>query len=402
MAKSWIEKKIFQQYKKIILLYLVVILSSAVFAVPKHSSELSILKMKTSLYILEIQELYSNLNHPWGIAWHHASGISPVPLLVTERNGTVWILQKKTIKQIRNLPKDVLQVGQGGWFDIATTSDGTIYLSYAKGTYTNNRTALISFTLNSNDLKKNNNSIDAKNIIQVFEMNKPDKSSAHYGAVITIDETRRGSPVLYLGLGERANRYLAQDITNHHGTIVRIIKQNNTYNSKIVSYGHRNPQGIFFNVKNNLLYATEHGPLGGDELNLIEDGKNYGWPVISWGKEYGSKKQVGEGTKKAGMTQPIYKWIPISPALSGLTGYQGSIFIEWNGNLLASALKYQQIYRIVLDEKGRKVIEVETLLDKTIQRKIGRIRSIEQAPDHSIYIISDENNGKIFRLTPSL
>ena len=225
-------------------------------------------------------------------------------------------------------------------------------------------------------------------------MNKKVNSTLHFGGMLSMGLDSAGKEVLFLGLGERGQRYESQSLASDHGTIQLIDLHGG--GSTIISYGHRNPQGLYYDFVRNKLYETEHGPKGGDEFNLISIDstslKNYGWPVVSYGKEYSTGRQVGEGISKEGMEEPLYYW-DISPALSGLSAYYGKQFEKWNANMFATALKFQQIYRITLDSSGTKVQDVETLLNKSF----GRIRSIKMYND-DIYFITDQRDGSIYRI----
>ncbi|XP_060084797.1 aldose sugar dehydrogenase YliI-like [Ylistrum balloti] len=349
-------------------------------------------------YSILVEELYSTLNHPWGITWYISSDSKAVqhPMIVTERNGSVWLLVNEKIKKITKLPRDVVQSGQGGWLDVVQGPNNIIYLSYSKGKKSSNVTALISFELREKDIHSNTTTIQARKVRSLYKMNKTVGSQIHFGGMLALGE-RKGNDAIFLGLGERGQRNQAQNLDSDHGTIVAIpIEKKGKH--EIISYGHRNPQGMYYDPLRALLYSTEHGPKGGDELNLIHMNSstlpNYGWPVVSYGKEYSSGLQVGEGTSKKGMEEPLHYW-EISPALSGLTVYYGKAFPEWNGDLFASALKFQQIFHVDIDDEGKKVLDVKPIL----KRRIGRIRSIRQGPDTNLYFITDENRGKIFKIS---
>jgi len=163
---------------------------------------------------------------------------------------------------------------------------------------------------------------------------------------------------------------------------------------EIFSYGNRNVQGAALHPQTGVLWAHEHGPQGGDELNVIEPGRNYGWPVITYGANYGTGTQVGEGTHKAGMEQPLWYWDP-SIAPSGMTFYTGDRFPGWRNSLFIGALKFELLARLELD--GRVVLDEERLLEG----ELGRIRAVEQGPDGYLYLLTDERNGRLLRLEPA-
>ena len=208
---------------------------------------------------------------------------------------------------------------------------------------------------------------------------------------------------MFFGIGDRGHRPNAQDLSNHAGSIIRlnldgsIPKDNPFINNESVlpeiwSYGHRNPQGLMYDFKYQRLWEIEHGPRGGDEINLIVAGANYGWPVISYGKEYSSPFAVGEGTHRDGMEQPVKVYIP-SIAPGSLIMYSGDALSKWKGNLFSGALKLRHINRIVLDENGQ-VIKEERLLESLDER----IRALAQSPEGWIFFSTD--SGKIFRISP--
>jgi len=206
-------------------------------------------------------------------------------------------------------------------------------------------------------------------------------------------------------LGERFRpREDAQTLDNHLGKIVRILPNGKapadnpfvkTENAlpEIWSYGHRNVQGATLHPQTGVLWTHEHGPQGGDEINLPQAGKNYGWPVITYGENYGGGK-IGEGTEKAGMEQPFYYWVP-SIAPSGMTFYSGDAYPQWKGDLFVGSLKFQQLVRLEL--KQDKVVGEERMFKKEIGE---RVRDVVQGPDQLLYLLTDEDNGKIYRINP--
>ncbi len=235
----------------------------------------------------------------------------------------------------------------------------------------------------------------------IFRQEPPARSFYHFGSRLVWDKTG----ALFVTLGERADLSDgAQDLTNHLGKIIRIkpdgsLPEDNPFyaqNSKlndIWSYGHRNVQGAALDFETGQLWTTEHGPKGGDELNQPQAGKNYGWPVITYGIDYSGEK-IGEGMKaKDGMEQPVYYWKP-SIGTSGLAFYSGDLFKGWKGNLLAGGLSGMTLERLVLE--GGKVVAVEHLLK---ERK-ERIRDVRVGPDGGVYVLTDDAEGKALRLTP--
>jgi glucose/arabinose dehydrogenase len=229
----------------------------------------------------------------------------------------------------------------------------------------------------------------------IFVSNKISSSGRHFGCRLAIK-----NKYIFATLGDRGARDDSQKSKNHSGAIIKILKNGNSYNNKafknslpeIYSLGHRNPQGLSFDLTNNILWAHEHGPQGGDELNLIQSGKNYGWPVITYGVNYVIGTKIGEGTKKKGMEQPIFTWIP-SIGTSGLTFISGNTFTKWDNNLLIGGLKNGHLIRVALKEN--RILEYEEI----IQNRFGRIRDVRIGKDGNIYLLTDESNGKLIRLS---
>jgi glucose/arabinose dehydrogenase len=210
---------------------------------------------------------------------------------------------------------------------------------------------------------------------------------------------------LLITLGDRGQRSWAQDRTVHPGSVVRVsptggIPYDNPFvrgsqdGRALFSYGHRNPQGLALNPSTREMWIHEHGPRGGDELNRLNAGGNYGWPVISYGREYWSSMRVGEGTHKPGLAQPFHYWVP-SIAPSGMAFYSGKLFSSWKDNLFVGSLKFKTLVRL---ELGRdRVLHEERLLPG----KYGRIRDVREGPNGAIYLLTDAANGKLLRLNPT-
>lgn len=330
-----------------------------------------------------------------GVPW----GMSLLPnntMLISQRNAKLSLLNLATneLTKISGLPEIKVE-GQGGLFDVALSPDyvdsAWIFFSYNKDIDGEGATTVARAKLVDNSL------IDWQDLL--ISQSRSNKK-IHFGGRITFDNNGH----LFLSIGDRGTRSNAQNINNHAGSILRlnldgtIPKDNPFIDDKnaldeIWSYGHRNPQGLFFNTQTQKLWAIEHGPRGGDEINLIVAGKNYGWPVISYGMEYHAPIPIGKGKKRAGMEQPVKYYIP-SIAPSSLIQYSGKAFPEWKDNLLAGALVLQHLNRVTLDENNQAVNE-ERLLES-----IGRIRNIIESPKGLLYISTD--NGQIIRIRPNL
>jgi glucose/arabinose dehydrogenase len=226
------------------------------------------------------------------------------------------------------------------------------------------------------------------------------RSNQHFGGRIVFDE----AGYVYLTLGDRGEMARAQLLGDHAGSIIRlhddgrVPKDNpfvNTAEAKPEKFtlGNRNVQGVAIHPKTGEVWTHEHGPQGGDEINIIKPARNYGWPIITHGVNYGTGTKIGEGTAKAGLEQPLYVWVP-SIAPSGMAFYKGNAFTNWNNNLFIGALRAETLVRIELS--GDKVVHEERLL----KGSIGRIRDVRLGPDQFIYLLTDERAGGLYRLEP--
>lgn len=339
---------------------------------------------------LNIETLASGLGVPWGMAL-----LPDHTLLISQREGRLsqLSLNTGTITEITGLPA-IKVAGQGGLFDVALSPDYAttpwLYFSYSKDVSGQGATTLARAKLSGRVLT------DWQDLLITKSMTDTDY---HFGGRIAFDYKGH----IFLSVGERGVRPNAQDLSTHAGSILRLnldgsVPVDNPFVGnkdalpEIWSYGHRNPQGLFFNQHTQQLWEAEHGPRGGDEINLIKAGNNYGWPVISFGKEYYTPFAVGEGTEKAGMEQPIKVYIP-SIATSSIIQYMGNGFPEWRNNLLVGALKSQHMNRIVLDDKNKAIAETRLLRGVN-----GRIRHIIESPEGWLYVSTDD--GRILKVSP--
>ncbi len=345
----------------------------------------------------KVEVVVDGLGVPWGFDFLPGGGI-----LFSERSGAIKIFnaQAKKVTLIKGVP-DVVASGQGGMLDILVhpnfKNNKTFFFSYSKkiedkvlkrGAYT---TVVAKATLN----KQNNALASLKDI---FIARPLSTNTHHYGSRIVMD--KKGH--LFISVGDRGNRHKSQSLKTHMGKIVRIYqdggvpKDNPFFETKgalkeIWSYGHRNAQGLAFDPVSGDLYEQEHGPRGGDEINKVEKGANYGWPVITYGKEYWGPS-IGEGTKKKGMKQPLKYWVP-SIAPCGLTFYSGKKFPEWKGSLFSGALRGNHLNRLTL-KKGQ-IVSEERLLNE-----LGfRVRNVKEGPTGFLYFSVDQ--GKILRIVPN-
>ena len=338
----------------------------------------------------QLEIIADGLGVPWGMTF-----LGTDQILFTERNGKILLLDPESgmVSYISGAPK-VMYAGQGGLLDVATppgyTEGDWIYFTYSKKLQGKGVTALVRAKL------------IGKHLVEFQDLlitRSASNTSRHFGSRITFDDEGH----LYFSVGDRGVRTNAQDLSTHAGSIIRLalngsVPEDNPFFQKdgvlpeIWSYGHRNPQGIFFDIIQQRLWSIEHGPRGGDEINLILPGRNYGWPVISYGKEYWGPVQVGEGTEKEGMEQPVKFYVP-SIAPGSLILYSGKAFSAWKGNLFAGALKLTHLNRVEIDKDGRAVGE-ERLLEKFGER----IRAILESPEGWLYLSTD--SGKILRIRP--
>jgi glucose/arabinose dehydrogenase len=334
------------------------------------------------------------LVHPWGLAF-----LPDGRLLVTERPGRLRLVGRDGILSapLQGVPR-VYASGQGGLLDVQVGSDfatsSLVYLSYAepRDGGRNGTSVARGKLVTSGDGGR----LDGLQVI--FRQDPSHSSSHHFGSRLVFMPD--GS--LFATLGDRYSaRDQAQNPANHLGKLVRIAPDGSPYagnprkegwRPEIWSIGHRNVQGAALNPETGKLWTIEHGARGGDEINVPDAGRNYGWPVITYGRDYSFVK-IGEGTHKPGMEQPIYYWDP-SIAPSGAAFYTGDIFPEWKGNLFVGALAGQALHRLVLD--GEKVVGEEKLLADLGER----IRDVRNGPDGALWLLTDSPEGRVLRLVP--
>ena len=339
---------------------------------------------------IRLEQLTSGLGVPWGMTF-----VSPQRLLISEREGQARLfdLQTGAMTLLSGLPQVVAE-GQGGLLDVVTGPDyalnGWIYFTYSKPDRGEAATTLARARLDGLQL------VDWQDLLVT---DSATSSRQHFGSRIAFDHDGH----VFFGVGDRGDRDAAQDLSNHQGTIMRLNLDgspppDNPFvgvadaRDEIWSYGHRNPQGMAYDPDNKRLWSIEHGPRGGDEINRVLPKRNYGWPVISHGKEYWAPMAVGEGTSKAGMEQPYKVYIP-SIAPGSLMLYRGAAFPKWRGNLFAGALKLRHLNRIGLSESGEVIGETRLLEDLD-----ERIRAILEGPNGWIYLSTD--SGRILRIRP--
>jgi len=345
---------------------------------------------------IAVEEVASGLTEPWAVE------IMPDGrVLVTEKPGRLRIVTRDgTVSApIAGLP-DVDARGQGGLLDVALSpafaSDRLIYWSYSEGRGDGASGASVARGRLSADASR------VENVQVIFRQLPAWRSNGHFGSRLVFDREGR----LYVTLGDRQQsepRELAQDTSTHIGKIVRInadgsVPTDNPFANRagvrpeIWSYGHRNIQGAALHPVTGALWEIEHGPRGGDEINIAQAGRNYGWPVISYGLEYNGGA-INDGIAvREGMEQPLYYWDPVI-APGGMLFYRGDLF-PWRGDLLISGLIAQAIVRLDID--GERVVGEEHLL----ARQEGRVRDIAEDSEGALWIVTDEDNGRLLRLTP--
>ncbi|HMN80096.1 MAG TPA: PQQ-dependent sugar dehydrogenase [Burkholderiaceae bacterium] len=338
---------------------------------------------------LRLETVADGLEFPWGLAF-----LPDGRMLVTERAGRMRVIdaQGRKSEPLQGLPRIAVQ-GQGGLLDVAVSPtfarDQQVFFAYSEPAEGGSRTAVARAVFADDKLRD----------VQVIFRQQPATSGGfHFGSRLVFG--RDGN--LWITLGDRySGRAGAQKLDNHFGKVVRIrpdgsAPPDNPYRRtqgalpEIWSIGHRNVQGAALHPATGRLWTHEHGAQGGDEVNVDMPGRNYGWPVITWGVEYGGAP-IGEGTHKKGMEQPLHYWVP-SIAPSGMIFYTGDKFPEWRGSLLIGSLKFTLLSRLELD--GEKVVREEKLL----QDRGERFRDVRQGPDGWIYLLTNSPDAKLLRL----
>ena len=361
-----------------------------VFAIKAEDSDWDARIVKTEKVSFQVETYADGFEIPWGMAF-----LPDNRMMVTDRIGDLWIVEKDgkdKVKVSGEIP-NVRSKGQGGMLDVAVHPDfntnSYIYLSFSDYSENKSHTSLIR-------AKLVNNSLVNSQIIFRPEEKYFTKRSLHFGSRIVFDD----KGFIFFCIGDRGDRDLAQNLDMPNGKMYRIRDDgtipidNPFYYTKgaiksIWSYGHRNPQGLALHPSTRQLWEAEHGPRGGDEVNIILRGHNYGWPVITYGKNY-SGTIISKLTHHEGMDQPVFHWTP-SIAVCGIAFYDGSQFPEWKNNLLATSLKYERLHRVELD--GMNIVKDEIIFEAE-----SRVRDVEVGPDGIIYVAL-EDPGRIVKLT---
>lgn len=337
----------------------------------------------------KVETVVDGLKNPWGMTW-----LPDGRMLVTERSGQIVVIKNgRRSGELAGVP-EVYSKNQGGLLDIQLhpdyESNGWIYFSFAKPGEGGGSTAIMRAKIEGNEL------IDQALIYESFPKTN---SGVHFGSRIAFD----GKGFVFFSIGERGEMQNAQSVANPYGKIHRLhddgkVPQDNPFVAipgavkSIWSYGHRNPQGLMFHPTNGDLYSHEHGPKGGDELNIIKKGKNYGWPEITYGIDYDGSI-ISNETEKKGMVQPIHYWDP-SIAPCGMTFVTSDKYPEWKNDILLGSLKFNYLCKVELKE-GDYASETKLL------QGIGRVRHVAQGSDGYIYV-AVEGPGKIVKLIPEI
>jgi len=342
--------------------------------------------IRTQYEPLRVLRVVEGLEHPWGVA------LLPQGYLVTERSGRLNLVTDGEIRRIAGSP-EVYAFRQGGLLDVVLhpdhASNGWVYLTYSYGDADGTATALGRGRLEGTQL------VDFE---QIFVQDRLSEPGRHYGSRLAW----LSDGTLLMSIGDRGSKpSRAQDLGDHAGKVIRLnedgtVPEDNPFVGRdealpeIWSYGHRNIQGMVV-ADGDVVWVTEHGPRGGDELNRIEPGKNYGWPVVSKAREYRTEEQYGEARSRPGYLDPVYEFLP-TLAPSGLALVTREQFPRWRGNLLAGGLAAERIRRVVLEDEV--VVHEEELL----LGLVGRIRDVREGADGSIYVLTDEENGGLYRV----
>ncbi len=347
---------------------------------------------ETRDYEIDVSVVADGLAHPWGMAF-----LPDGDILITERGGALRVVRDGRLleRPIGGLP-EIRQHGQGGLLDVTLHPDFAanrlVYLSYAGRDRQGYSTEVLRGRLEDGRLTGTE---------VIFRAEPKSGSKHHFGSRLLFAPDGH----LFVSLGDRGDRPSAQDPGQHNGSLIRInddgsIPEDNPFvgrdgvRPEIYTLGNRNMQGMALRPGTDEIWTHEHGPQGGDEVNLMRPGVNYGWPVITYGRNYGIGTAIGEGTSKPGMEQPVHTWVP-SIAPSGMTFYDGEAFPRWRGDLLVGSLKFGQLVRLRLD--GDRIVDEERMLDDAF----GRIRDVEQGPDGLVYLLTDERRGSLLRVAPA-
>jgi aldose sugar dehydrogenase len=342
---------------------------------------------------IELETVTEGLSYPWSVAFLPQGGY-----LVTERDGLLKFVSDEGTQSVVPGTPEVFAQGQGGLLDIVLSpefeTDNTVFMTFSQGSPEGAGTSIYRAKLTAVD-----GGYELANGETIFAANNRSYGGRHFGSRLAFAPDGN----LFMTLGDRGDGPRAQNTAEHTGSVLRLTREGDAasdnpfagqtgYKPEIWSIGHRNPQSAAINPASGVLWTVEHGAQGGDEVNIPEAGKNYGWPVISYGRHYSGGK-IGEGTSKPGMEQPIHYWDP-SIAPSGMAFVTSDNYPDWQGGLLVGALRGQHLSKLVLD--GDRIVSEDQLLTNLGER----IRDVRQAPDGFVYILTDSDDGQLIRLLP--
>lgn len=354
-------------------------------------------QIKTERYRVQVETMASDLALPWSVAF-----LPDGLILITEKAGNLRVMRdgKLLPRPVVGLPRIALR-GQGGLLDVVAhpnyARNQLIYWSYSAGE-TGEAGAEVGTEVARGRLICAVEACRLDDVQVIFRQQPKVNAGQHFGSRLVWDRSGH----LFVTLGDRGRQDEAQNLGNQIGTVLRItetggVPADNPFvkregaRAEIFTYGNRNVQGAALHPETGELWAHEHGPQGGDELNILRAGRNYGWPVITHGRSYGLGRAIGEGTLRDDIPRALKIWLPSSIAPSGLTFYSGSLFTRWRDSLFLGALRTQELVRLTLD--GDRVVGEERISG------FGRVRDVRAGPDGALYVLS-ESMGRLYRLTP--
>ncbi|TVR44989.1 MAG: PQQ-dependent sugar dehydrogenase [Planctomycetota bacterium] len=346
--------------------------------------------VKSEAATFDVLRVVDGLHHPWGFEFLPDGG-----LLITERRGRLLHWHGGERREVSGLP-EIANVGQGGLMDILLdpdfTENQTLFFAYAARYDGGVGTRVARARLDEG--------FELQDVTVIFSMNPPGRGGRHFGCRLAWHPD--GS--LFVSIGDRGDQNRAQQLDSHHGSLLRIDRDGRPHpenpflnrdgaQPEIFSYGHRNAQGLWIDPNSGTIWQNEHGPQGGDTLNAVEMGGNYGWPLATYGEEYGGGRIGVQPNQRQDIINPLLHWTP-SIAPSGLSGFVGDAVPGWQGNLFNGALRGMHLRRVVVED-GQVVHQEELLL-----HAIGRIRQVRQGPDGLLWLCTDERSGGIYKLVP--
>lgn len=354
-----------------------------------HEYDVILNNVSSEEHNFRVVRILDDLNYPWSLAI-----LPDGRMLISERPGQLILFDGIQTQLVNGLP-EIRAQGQGGLLDVVLHPDyavnGWIYFTYASPDGDNTSTTLARAQLDGTEFI---------NLEVLYTQNPSQSPGRHYGSRIAFP----GNGTVLFTIGERGLRQPSQDLNDPAGSTIRLnedgsIPSDNPFTGRddalpeTYSYGHRNAQGLTIHPESGAIWQHEHGPRGGDALNIIRPGANYGWPIATYGRNYGTTTRIGiEPHEDPNITVPITYWVPTSIAPSGMAFYFDEAFPKWKGNLFIGALGQQHLRRLVLE--GEEVVHQEVLLE----RELGRIRDVRTGPDGYIYILTDHSNGALYRI----